>query len=114
VRDYPLSQAALAKPSAQDKQCAARFELFVAGVELANGYDELRDPDVLLERFRTCNEKREKVGRRPLPLKSPLLEAMRVGIPQCAGVALGVDRLLSVQIGENSISSVMPFTILNA
>jgi elongation factor P--(R)-beta-lysine ligase len=114
VRDYPLSQAALAKCSVQDKQCAARFELFVAGVELANGYDELRDPDVLLERFRACNQKREKVGRRPLPLKVPLLEAMRVGIPQCAGVALGVDRLLSVQIGENSISSVMPFTILNA
>ena len=114
VRDYPLSQAALAKPSTQDTQCAARFELFVAGIELANGYDELRDPDVLLERFRVCNQKRQKVGRRPLPVKVPLLEAMRVGLPQCAGVALGVDRLLAVQLGEKSISSVMPFTFLNA
>ena len=114
VRDYPLSQAALAKPSTKDTQCAARFELFVAGIELANGYDELRDPDVLLERFRLCNQKRKTVGRRPLPLKVPLLEAMRVGLPQCAGVALGVDRLLAVQLGEKSISSVMPFTFLNA
>ncbi len=114
VRDYPLSQAALAKASKQDKQCAARFELFVAGVELANGYDELRDPDLLLARFRACNEKRQKSGRRTLPLKVPLLEAMRAGLPQCAGVALGVDRLLAVQLGEKKISNVMPFTILNA
>ncbi|MDE0863404.1 MAG: EF-P lysine aminoacylase EpmA [Rubripirellula sp.] len=114
VRDYPLSQAALAKPSTQDGQCAARFELFVSGVELANGYDELRDPDVLLDRFRACNDKRQKTGRRPLPLEIPLLEAMRSGLPQCAGVALGVDRLLTVQMGETEISSVMPFTILTA
>lgn len=114
VRDYPLSQAALAKASTQDKQCAARFELFVAGIELANGYDELRDPDLLLERFRACNEKRQKSGRRSLPLKVPLLEAMRAGLPQCAGVALGVDRLLAVQLGDKTISTVMPFTILNA
>jgi len=113
VRDYPLSQAALAKASTQDKQCAARFELFVAGIELANGYDELRDPDVLLERFRACNEKRQKSGRSPLPLEVPFLEAMRSGLPQCAGAALGVDRLLAVQLGENTISNVMPFTILN-
>jgi len=112
VRDYPLSQAALAKPSAEDSQCAARFELFVSGVELANGYDELRDPDVLLQRFRVCNDRRQKTGRRLLPVEMPLLEAMRAGLPQCAGVALGVDRLLSVQTGETAISSVMPFTIL--
>ena len=114
VRDYPLSQAALAKPSAEDSQCAARFELFASGVELANGYDELRDPDVLLDRFRVCNDKRQKTGRHPLPLEIPLLEAMRAGLPQCAGVALGVDRLLTVQMGETEISSVMPFTILTA
>ncbi|MGB1706682.1 MAG: EF-P lysine aminoacylase EpmA [Rubripirellula sp.] len=114
VRDYPLSQAALAKTSVQDKQCAARFELFVAGMELANGYDELRDPDELLTRFRACNEKRKKSGRRTLPLEIPLLKAMQVGLPQCAGVALGVDRLLTVQLGEKNISTVMPFTILNA
>ena len=113
VRDYPLSQAALAKASTQDNQCAARFELFVAGIELANGYDELRDPDVLVERFRTCNEKRKKSGRCPLPVDVPLLEAMRSGLPQCAGVALGVDRLLAVQLGEKTISNVMPFTISN-
>ena len=113
VRDYPLSQAALAKASTQDNQCAARFELFVGGIELANGYDELRDPDVLLERFRVCNAKREKSGRRVLPVDVPLLEAMRSGLPQCAGVALGVDRLLAVQLGEKTISNVMPFTISN-
>ena len=112
LRDYPLSQAALAKPSTRDDKCAARFELFVAGVELANGYDELRDPDVLIERFQSCNEKRKEAGRRPLPIESALVDAMRRGLPQCAGVALGVDRLLTVQLGEKTISSVMPFTIV--
>ena len=111
VRDYPLSQAALAKQSAVDARCAARFELFVAGVELANGYDELRDADVLIKRFKFCNEKRSLDGRRMLNMQTPFVSAMQKGLPACTGVALGVDRLLMVRTGESSIANVMPFSI---
>lgn len=111
VRDYPLSQAALAKQSDRDERCAARFELFVSGVEIANGYDELRDPEVMLQRFECCNEKRLAEGRRLLSADIPLVSAMRHGLPACAGVALGVDRLLMVRTGDQQISDVMPFRI---
>lgn len=111
VRDYPLSQAALAKQSDRDERCAARFELFVSGVEIANGYDELRDPEVMLQRFERCNEKRLAEGRRLLSADIPLVSAMRHGLPECAGVALGVDRLLMVRTGDQQISDVMPFRI---
>lgn len=109
VKDYPLSQAALARQSADDPDCAARFELFVGGVELANGYDELVDADVLLERAQTANLKRERAGRRVLPLDTPLIDAMRDGLPPCAGVALGVDRLMMIRTGETSLAGVIPF-----
>ncbi|MGI9471074.1 MAG: EF-P lysine aminoacylase EpmA [Rubripirellula sp.] len=111
VRDYPLSQAALAKRLDDDQLCAARFELFVSGVEIANGYDELRDPEVMLRRFESCNQKRARDGRRLLSLEIPLVTAMRDGLPACAGVALGVDRLLMVRTGEEHITNVMPFRI---
>jgi lysyl-tRNA synthetase class 2 len=114
VKDYPLSQAALARPSAEDPQCAARFELFAEGIEVANGYDELVDADVLLERATSANEKRSRAGRRPLPVESPLIGAMRSGLPPCAGVALGVDRLLMIRTGEKSIADVISFPIESA
>jgi lysyl-tRNA synthetase class 2 len=114
VKDYPLSQAALARQAENDSQCAARFELFAAGIELANGYDELRDADVLLERSRLANETRVKAGRRPLQIESLLIEAMREGLPPCAGVAIGVDRLLMVRTGEKSIMNVISLPIESA
>ncbi len=114
VTNYPLSQAALAKPSATDPQCAARFELFCHGVELANGYDELLDADVLIERSKRNNRKRVTDGRTPLPIESRLVQAMRGGLPPCAGVALGVDRLMMVCTDASCIGQVMPFTIFNA
>jgi lysyl-tRNA synthetase class 2 len=74
----------------------------------------LRDADVLLERSRLANEKRVKAGRRPLQIESPLIEAMREGLPPCAGVALGVDRLLMVRTGEKSIENVISLPIESA
>lgn len=114
VKNYPLSQAALARVSADDPHCAARFELFVAGVELANGYDELVDVDVLLERSARANQKRAGADRPTLPIESALVDAMRDGLPPCAGVALGVDRLLMMRTGEDSIEKVIPFPIESA
>jgi lysyl-tRNA synthetase class 2 len=111
VTNYPLSQAALARTADDDPECAARFELFASGIEIANGYDELRDADTLVERFGTCNERRRRVGRRPLAIESAFLDAMRQGLPACTGVALGVDRLLMVRTGATSIGQVMPFSI---
>jgi lysyl-tRNA synthetase class 2 len=114
VTDYPISQAALAKPSATDPNCAARFELFSKGIELANGYDELLDGDVLIQRARQSNQKRVGSGREALPENTLLAQAMKRNLPPCAGVALGVDRLLMICTGATSIDQVMPFTISNA
>ncbi len=114
VKNYPLSQAALAKAADDDPQCAARFELFVNGIELANGYDELRDPEQLLDRYNSNNLKRIAWGRSPLETETTLLHAMRDGLPQCAGVALGVDRLMMVRSEAESIDQVMPLPICRA
>lgn len=114
VTDYPLSQAALAKPSATDDQCAARFELFSGGLELANGYDELLDAEVLIERALDNNQKRVESGRSPLEVNTTLAQAMREGLPACSGVALGFDRLLMRMIGTTEIDDVIALTIRNA
>lgn len=111
VTDYPLSQAALAKTSASDPQCAARFELFFRGVEIANGYDELLDADELSRRAAASNAKRRAGGREELAGALRLQQAMNHGMPQCSGVAVGFDRLLMLHVGEASIEKVVPFTI---
>lgn len=114
VTDYPLSQAALAKTSSSDPECAARFELFYRGLELANGYDELLDPNILEERATRNNEKRMLCGRPPLTVDTTLLQAMKEGLPECSGVALGFDRLLMCMIGTTHIENVIPLTIRDA
>ncbi|WP_168566594.1 EF-P lysine aminoacylase EpmA [Crateriforma spongiae] len=111
VRDYPLTQAALARRSARDPDCAERFEWFVDGIELANGYDELLDANELLHRYESNNRKREAVGRSTLETDTTLLAAMRSGLPQCAGVALGFDRLLMLHMGVEQIGDVIPLPI---
>ena len=114
LTDYPISQAALAKTSPDDPECAARFELFVRGVELANGYDELLDADELVRRYRINNGKRIERGASPLSLETRLLAAMRAGLPPSAGVALGVDRLLMLLRNADSIDEVIAYPIEDA
>lgn len=113
LTDYPLSQAALAKRSMRDPDCAARFEMFVGGVEIANGYDELLDASELVKRADHNNQKRIAAGRTSLPTDTTLLSAMRKGLPACSGVALGIDRLLMLQVGAKQIHEVIPFPIWN-
>jgi lysyl-tRNA synthetase class 2 len=108
---YPATQAALAQTSrrADGVEIAHRFELYVDGVELCNGYHELRDPDVLRRRIGEQSALRAAAGLRPLPPSSRLLDAMESGLPPCAGVALGFDRLLMLATGAASIDEVIAF-----
>jgi len=111
IRNYPLTQAALARPSDVDPQTAERFELIIGGLEIANGYGELLDADELLRRNVESNQKRVATGREPLPVDSQLIEAMRAGMPPCAGVALGFDRLVMLQQQTSDIGDVLPLPI---
>jgi len=111
--DYPESQAALARVR-KDEAVAERFELYVNGVELANGYHELLDADVLLKRAQQNNELRVRAGKQPLPASSRLIDAMRHGMPACTGVALGFDRLVMLVAGAKTIDEVIPFPIERA
>lgn len=107
--DYPASQAALAVTRNDDPPVAERFELYVDGIELANGYHELTAPDVLRARNAENNAWRVRDGKATLPEDSRLLDAMDAGMPSCAGVALGFDRLVMLAIGAKSIDEVIAF-----
>jgi lysyl-tRNA synthetase class 2 len=109
--DYPASQAALARVRPGDPPLAERFELYVRGVELANGYYELLDPAVLRERNVSANAARVSDGKPALPEESRLLAAMNHGLPACTGVALGFDRVVMLAAGAKTLAEVMPFTI---
>lgn len=114
VTHYPASQSALATLSAEDSRTAQRFELFVGGVELANGYDELLDASEFMNRNQRVNLQRVADGKTALPVHSRLLDAMHHGFPACSGCALGLDRLLMILTGASSIDAVLAFPIDNA
>ncbi|MDE0690745.1 MAG: EF-P lysine aminoacylase EpmA [Gammaproteobacteria bacterium] len=110
VTEYPASQAALARLSVSEgRPHAERFELVIDGVEIANGYHELADPDELAQRMAADAEKRRASGL-PVPKRDErILAAQHHGLPNCAGVALGFDRLLALKLGTNGISPVLAF-----
>jgi lysyl-tRNA synthetase class 2 len=120
--DYPASQAALAQVRQEERQgtrsaavqVAERFELYVDGIELANGYHELLDAGVLRERNARAGEERVADGKPPLPHDSRLLSAMEAGMPPCAGVALGFDRVVMIAAGAKQIDQVIAFPIERA
>jgi elongation factor P--(R)-beta-lysine ligase len=113
--DYPASQAALARirpTTAGDKTnppVAERFELYIDGIELANGYHELLDPAELRARNTQVNAQRVADGKSALPDESRLLAAMAAGLPAAVGVALGFDRLVMLAVGAKSIAEVVAF-----
>jgi len=107
IYDYPASQAALAKLNPDDNRVAERFELFINGIEIANGFYELTDSSEQRRRFEKENTKREQAGLPIMPLDENLLAGLEAGMPDCAGVALGVDRLLMLLVGADSIAEVL-------
>lgn len=116
VYAFPASQAALARVVEGDDEVpsAARFELFIAGMELANGYFELTDADEQARRFKADQQQRRTLGYAELPMDQPLLAALRSGLPECAGVALGVDRLIMLALGASGIDQVIAFDLARA
>jgi len=110
VHRYPASQAALARLDPQDPRVALRFELYLDGVELANGFVELGDAAEQRARFEAEQRARTARGLAAPELDERLLAALAHGLPPCAGVAVGFDRLLMLATGERDIAAVMPFT----
>lgn len=111
VYDYPANQAAMAKIR---DDVAERFELVINGIELANGYSELTDPAEQEQRFINENKQRETMGIEPMEIDQNFLTAMQQGLPECAGVALGFDRLLMLACNKKTLADVLPFPIENA
>lgn len=114
IYDFPPWQAQLATTRTETFEgekydVSERFELFVDGVELANGYNELTDAELLRQRNKEANETRVADGKNPLPEQSRLLHGMEAGLPPCCGTALGLERLLMVLLGSRSIDEVLPF-----
>ncbi|MFW2371669.1 MAG: EF-P lysine aminoacylase EpmA [Gammaproteobacteria bacterium] len=111
IYDYPASQAALARISTQDSRLAHRFELFYGDLELANGFYELTDANEQRQRFEQENRHRFAKGMPEMALDENLLSALDQGMPECSGVAIGLDRLLMVLSGKSHISEVLSFPL---
>ena len=110
LRHYPASQAALARLCPDDSTVADRFEVFLGPVELANGYVELTDSEEQLHRIEADNVARQRRGRPVRPVDEHLLAALESGLPDCAGVALGLERLLMLFNKTDDIGNVITFT----
>lgn len=109
VHRYPASQAALARLDAEDPRLALRFELYHHGVELANGYHELTNAAEQRTRFSADQQARTARGLPLATLDQQLLAALEAGLPDCAGVALGFDRVLMLALDAASIDEVLAF-----
>ena len=109
LHDFPASQAALARIRQDDPPVAERFELFWRGIELANGFHELTDADEQQRRFESDRARRAHAQRVAPPYDARLIAAMRHGLPDCAGVAVGLDRLLMLTLGLPHIGDTLAF-----
>jgi lysyl-tRNA synthetase class 2 len=112
IYDFPASQAQLAKIKKDDagNDVADRFELYIKGVEIANGYNELLDADELQRRFNEDNKRRQEQSMVEMPIDNNLLAAMKSGMPECSGVALGFDRIVMLALNKQDIQAVQSFT----
>jgi lysyl-tRNA synthetase class 2 len=111
IYDYPASQASLARIRPGNPPVAARFELYLNGIELGNGFHELADTDVQRTRFERQLHARAASSLPTVPLDERLLAALAHGLPDCAGVALGFDRLVMLASNTHTINDVMTFPL---
>jgi len=114
VYDFPACQAALSRIRAGEPPVAERFELFIAGMEIANGFHELVNADEQKARFNADNSLRCHRGLKEVAIDKNLLAALDHGLPDCAGVAVGIDRLLMAILRYDSINKVVSFTFEHA
>lgn len=107
--DYPISQAALARPKKENPRFAERFEVFIAGVELGNCFSELTDAKIQHQRFEADLSERKRLGKTNLSIDEDFIEALREGMPPASGIAVGVDRLIMLVANTSSISDTIFF-----
>lgn len=109
ITHFPATQASLARLDPEDARLAHRFELYLGGLELANGFHELTDAAEQAVRFQAERQQRRDEGKLDVPEDQHLLAAMQHGLPDCAGVAVGLDRVLMLALGSDDISDVIAF-----
>ncbi len=105
--DYPVCMAALSRQKPQDKRLAERFEVYVCGMELANAFSELTDAEIQRKRFIHDMDLKEELYGERYPIDEDFIDAMTYGMPECAGIALGVDRLVMLSTGTENIEDVL-------
>ncbi|WP_343189935.1 elongation factor P--(R)-beta-lysine ligase [Buchnera aphidicola] len=110
---FPSDQALLSSINKANKKLANRFELFFKGIEIANGFYELRNRKEQENRFENDNKLRKQKGLEEVKLDNFFLDALSKGIPKCSGVAIGIDRLIMIKLKKNNIAKVIPFSIHN-
>ncbi|MBL4822696.1 MAG: elongation factor P--(R)-beta-lysine ligase [Colwellia sp.] len=111
VYNFPSSQASLAKICPEDIRVSQRFECYFQGIELVNGFNELTDADDQFERFQQDNIQRKMVALQEKPIDKNFIAALSHGLPQCSGVALGIDRLIMLALKAEHIEQVVSFPI---
>lgn len=110
IYDFPASQAALAKIRHEEFPVAERFEVYIQGIEIANGFHELTDPKEQLNRFAQDQTERKNINKAIPQIDSFFIESLQHGLPECSGVALGIDRLIMIKTKAEHIREVMSFT----
>jgi lysyl-tRNA synthetase class 2 len=114
IYDFPASQASLSRIHHAAYPVAERFELYINGMELANGFHELSDAEEQRQRFENDNQLRQQQDKQQVVMDEHLLQALDAGLPECAGVALGLDRLLMLITGIERIEAVLSFSFERA
>ncbi|XAJ77932.1 elongation factor P--(R)-beta-lysine ligase [Buchnera aphidicola (Ceratovacuna keduensis)] len=113
IYHFPADQALLSSINKKNNNLSNRFEVFFKGIEIANGFNELRNRIEQENRFNNENRIREKIGLKKIKLDDFFLDALSKGIPKCSGIAIGIDRIIMINLKKNNISEVIPFTIYN-
>ncbi|WP_371374151.1 elongation factor P--(R)-beta-lysine ligase [Thalassotalea aquiviva] len=111
IYHFPSSQASLAKIHAEDQRVAERFELYYQGVELANGFHELTDANEQYQRFQADNKLRTEYNLAEKPIDQHFIKALQSGLPDCSGVALGIDRVVMIALNAEHIKDVIAFPV---